>query len=210
MTLLDSGNHLVANSFEQCALAGVRLSRAFFIILTRIAALDLRDRSRGRYCRGAPRAWRHRSNGINGPSRAKRRGQRDGQDPCIARDRMVIDHQLPRILEAGAGARDLRCAVNSPGWLIAEYSSRNEPLVPTQDDLRHTRILRSAFEGLDRTHFRGFANSDGILGIEQRRRLYDCALYGRVGAGLLGAALDRALGAAQRFAQNASSAQVPC
>ncbi len=77
-----------------------------------------------------------------------------------------------------------------------------------------TYVIRATYdptgEGIDRTDFRGSSNAAGFLGTAERRRLYDRALHGRFGAGLLGAELDRAHGAAQRSAENAACAALPC
>jgi len=161
--------------------------------------------------RGSLRGQRYLYLRVIGPDRTERQRQRHRQDSREPRNGVVADNELSGIVANGTGARDLRRAGDRAGSVVAKNSPHHELLlVRAKANLCDSGDLRSTGKGIDRKDFRGSSNAAGLLGTEQRRRVHDCALYGRFGAGLLGAELDCANGAAKRPPQNVAGAALPC
>lgn len=209
MTVFAQINRQVAISFERYLSVGVRLLSAHFIP-------NRNDfyRQFGQLGESRARSFaeeRYRSERIAGPHRAKRQRQRDGQNSCVPRGRLVIDHELSGILKDGSGSRSLRCAGDRAGSVVAKNSPCYELLlVRAQIELRYSRGIRPAVQSIDRTHFGGSSNAARLVGIEERRGIHDCALHGRLGAGFLDPTLDRSVGPAKGPAKNAPCAARSC
>jgi hypothetical protein len=198
-----------ANSFEQYRMVGVRLASAHFNPIG--FASDSLFSQGGESCAGGRAARRYRSIRGTRSGRTKRQRQRDCANSREPRGRLGLDHQLHRVVAHGSGPRGLRCPGNGAGSILAKNSPCNELfMVRAQIDLRNPGLLRSALEGDNRTRRRRLADLTRFVGTQERWRLYHRALQRRFGARLLGAALDRSIGAAQRSAQNVTSAALPC
>ena len=123
---------------------------------------------------------------------------------------MVADHELPESLRLVPGLEVCDVLESAPdgSWQTIRHVMNFSWYLP-----KLTYIIRASYDQPSKVSIErvsGDSRSARFVGIEQRRRLHGRALYGRPGARLLGTTLDRAIGAAQGFPQNARCAAFPC